>query len=221
MEKRSCDLMILTSCTVPQKGSGRLARAQCTLGASSYVYAEGCPAQDPVSRISAHVRMLEFWGGPRRSSCPITSAAASPRPAATNHSSNRTYLELDSQNASRPRTRGRRTVIVPQLGLTQRGDAGERGRELKILCSLFPGSGRSSDRACARSGRGRARGVAPGRGTRRGSWRNHYPWARPLKTETRVRIPLGPPQTKEPDPCPPAGRPCGLDQGFTRPIAFM
>src|SRR5207302_9371031 len=47
------------------------------------------------------------------------------------------------------------------------------------------------DCACARSGRGRARGVAPGRGTRRRSWWNHYPWARPLKTETRVRIPLG------------------------------
>ena len=36
-------------------------------------------------------------------------------------------------------------------------------------------------------------GVAPGRGIRRGSSRNHEPWARPLKTETRVRIPLGPP----------------------------
>jgi len=28
--------------------------------------------------------------------------------------------------------------------------------------------------------------VAPGRGTRRRSWWNHYPWARPLKAETRV-----------------------------------
>jgi len=31
------------------------------LGASSYVYAEACPAQDLASWISAHVRMVEFW----------------------------------------------------------------------------------------------------------------------------------------------------------------
>jgi len=61
-----------------------------------------------------------------------------------------------------------------------------------ILCSLVPGSGRSSDCACE-VGRRRARGVAPGRGTRRRSRWNHYPGARPLKAETRVRIPLGPP----------------------------
>jgi hypothetical protein len=33
------------------------------LGASSYVYAEACPGQDVLSWISAHVRMVEFFGG--------------------------------------------------------------------------------------------------------------------------------------------------------------
>lgn len=33
------------------------------LGASSYVYAEACPTQDLLSWISAHVRMVEFFGG--------------------------------------------------------------------------------------------------------------------------------------------------------------
>jgi len=33
------------------------------LGASSYVYAEACPSQDLLSWISAHVRMVEFFGG--------------------------------------------------------------------------------------------------------------------------------------------------------------
>src|SRR5439155_1220009 len=153
------------------KGSGRLARAQCTLGASSYVYAEGCPAQDPVSRISAHVRMLEFWGGPRRSSCPITSAAASPRPAATNHSSNRTYLELDSQNASRSRTRGRRTVNVPQLGAPRPGGCAAWIRDLGVQLP----SCRSSELPWIRAVQGRGAPErppavdAPGKG--RGGWR--------------------------------------------------
>src|SRR2546422_10586075 len=58
--------------------------------------------------------------------------------------------------------------------------------------------------------RARARGSG-------GSWRRNGP----LKTETRVRIPLGPPQTKEPDDCPPAARTWGLNGGFRRPIAIM
>jgi transposase len=33
------------------------------LGASSYVYAEACASQDLASWITAHVRMVEFWGG--------------------------------------------------------------------------------------------------------------------------------------------------------------
>src|SRR5438445_8842869 len=33
------------------------------LGASSYVYAEACPSQDLAAWISAHVRMVEFFGG--------------------------------------------------------------------------------------------------------------------------------------------------------------
>jgi hypothetical protein len=57
------------------------------LGASSYVYAEACPAQDLAAWITAHVRMVEFSVARQRSSCPITSAAASPRHAATSPSS--------------------------------------------------------------------------------------------------------------------------------------
>ncbi len=33
------------------------------LGASSYVYAEACPSQDVTAWITAHVRMVEFFGG--------------------------------------------------------------------------------------------------------------------------------------------------------------
>src|SRR5712691_574047 len=52
-----------------------------------------------------------------------------------------------------------------------------------------PAWGSSNEQRHVRS-RSRSR-VAPGRGTRRPSWRNHYQWARPLKAETRVQSPIG------------------------------
>jgi len=57
------------------------------LGASSYVYAEACPAQDLASWITAHVRMVEFFGGAPAMFVPDNLRSGVTHPVATRRSS--------------------------------------------------------------------------------------------------------------------------------------
>ena len=57
------------------------------LGASSYVYAEACPSQDLAAWISAHVRMVEFFGGAPAIFVPDNLRSGVTRRAATSPSS--------------------------------------------------------------------------------------------------------------------------------------
>jgi transposase len=64
------------------------------LGASSYVYAEACPAQDLASWISAHVRMVEFFGGAPALFVPDNLRSGVSQPCRYEPVINRTYLEF-------------------------------------------------------------------------------------------------------------------------------
>jgi transposase len=64
------------------------------LGASSYVYAEACPAQDLASWISAHVRMVEFFGGAPALFVPDNLRSGVTHPCRYEPVINRTYLEF-------------------------------------------------------------------------------------------------------------------------------
>ncbi len=64
------------------------------LGASSYVYAEACAAQDLGSWITAHVRMVEFWGGTPAIFVPDNLRSGVTQPCRYEPVINRTYLEF-------------------------------------------------------------------------------------------------------------------------------
>jgi transposase len=64
------------------------------LGASSYVYAEACVAQDLGSWITAHVRMVEFWGGTPAIFVPDNLRSGVTQPCRYEPVINRTYLEF-------------------------------------------------------------------------------------------------------------------------------
>jgi transposase len=64
------------------------------LGASSYVYAEACPAQDLASWISAHVRMVEYWDGAPAIFVPDNLKSGVTQPCRYEPVINRTYLEF-------------------------------------------------------------------------------------------------------------------------------
>jgi transposase len=64
------------------------------LGASSYVYAEACPSQDLASWISAHVRMVEFWGGAPAIFVPDNLLSGVTEACRYEPVINRTYLEF-------------------------------------------------------------------------------------------------------------------------------
>jgi transposase len=64
------------------------------LGASSYVYAEACAAQDLGSWITAHVRMVEFWGGTPALFVPDNLRSGVTQPCRYEPVINRTYLEF-------------------------------------------------------------------------------------------------------------------------------
>jgi transposase len=67
------------------------------LGASSYVYAEACRAQDLASRITAHVRMVEFFGGAPAIFVPDNLRSGVTQPCRYEPVINRTYLEFAQQ----------------------------------------------------------------------------------------------------------------------------
>src|SRR5215831_20442890 len=64
------------------------------LGASSYVYAEACPTQDLASWITAHVRMVEFFGGAPALFVPDNLRSGVTQPCRYEPVINRTYLEF-------------------------------------------------------------------------------------------------------------------------------
>jgi len=64
------------------------------LGASSYVYAEACLAQDLPSWITAHVRMVEFFGGAPAIFVPDNLRSGVTQPCRYEPVINRTYLEF-------------------------------------------------------------------------------------------------------------------------------
>jgi transposase len=64
------------------------------LGASSYVYAEACAAQDLRSWITAHVRMVEFFGGAPAIFVPDNLRSGVTTPCRYEPVINRTYLEF-------------------------------------------------------------------------------------------------------------------------------
>jgi transposase len=64
------------------------------LGASSYVYAEACPGQDLASWITAHVRMVEFFGGAPAMFVPDNLRSGVTQPCRYEPVINRTYLEF-------------------------------------------------------------------------------------------------------------------------------
>src|SRR5262245_8334692 len=64
------------------------------LGRSSYVYAEACPAQDLASWITAHVRMVEFFGGAPAMFVPDNLRSGVTQPCRYEPVINRTYLEF-------------------------------------------------------------------------------------------------------------------------------
>jgi transposase len=64
------------------------------LGASSYVYAEACWAQDLPSWITAHVRMVEFFGGTPAIFVPDNLRSGVTQPCRYEPVINRTYLEF-------------------------------------------------------------------------------------------------------------------------------
>src|SRR5712691_1629244 len=63
------------------------------LGASSYVYAEACLSQDLAAWISAHVHMVEFWGGAPALFVPDNLRSGVTQACRYEPSINRTYLE--------------------------------------------------------------------------------------------------------------------------------
>ena len=64
------------------------------LGASSYVYAEACPSQDLAAWITAHVRMVEFFGGAPAIFVPDNLRSGVTQACRYEPSLNRTYLEF-------------------------------------------------------------------------------------------------------------------------------
>src|SRR6058998_2216877 len=64
------------------------------LGASSYVYAEACPSQDLAAWITAHVRMVEFFGGAPAIFVPDNLRSGVTQACRYEPSINRTYLEF-------------------------------------------------------------------------------------------------------------------------------
>jgi transposase len=64
------------------------------LGASSYVYAEACPSQDLGSWITAHVRMVEGWGGAPAIFVPDNLRSGVTQACRYEPIINRTYLEF-------------------------------------------------------------------------------------------------------------------------------
>jgi transposase len=64
------------------------------LGASSYVYAEACAAQDLASWITAHVRMVEAWGGAPAIFVPDNLRSGVTEACRYEPVINRTYLEF-------------------------------------------------------------------------------------------------------------------------------
>src|SRR2546429_419078 len=64
------------------------------LGASSYVYAEACPSQDLAAWISAHVRMVEFFGGAPAIFVPDNLRSGVTQACRYEPIINRTYLEF-------------------------------------------------------------------------------------------------------------------------------
>jgi transposase len=77
--------------------TGELVRVELfvgVLGASSYVYAEACPSQDLPAWISAHVRMVEFFGGAPALFVPDNLKSGITQPCRYEPVINRTYLEF-------------------------------------------------------------------------------------------------------------------------------
>jgi transposase len=64
------------------------------LGASSYVYAEACPSQDLAAWITAHVRMVEFFGGAPAIFVPDNLRSGVTQACRYEPIINRTYLEF-------------------------------------------------------------------------------------------------------------------------------
>ncbi len=64
------------------------------LGASSYVYAEACPSQELTAWITAHVRMVEFWGGAPALFVPDNLLSGVTQACRYEPVINRTYLEF-------------------------------------------------------------------------------------------------------------------------------
>jgi transposase len=64
------------------------------LGASSYVYAESCPSQDLTAWITAHVRMVEFFGGAPALFVPDNLLSGVTKACRYEPVINRTYLEF-------------------------------------------------------------------------------------------------------------------------------
>jgi len=64
------------------------------LGASSYVYAEACPSQDLTAWITAHVRMVEFFGGTPALFVPDNLLSGVTKACRYEPVINRTYLEF-------------------------------------------------------------------------------------------------------------------------------
>ncbi len=77
--------------------TGELVRVELfvgVLGASSYVDAEACPAQDLPAWITAHVRMVEFFGGAPALFVPDNLKSGITQPCRYEPVINRTYLEF-------------------------------------------------------------------------------------------------------------------------------
>ncbi len=95
------------------------------LGASSYVYAEACPSQELTAWITAHVRMVEFWGGAPALFVPDNLLSGVTQACRYEPVINRTYLEFAQHygaavvpaRAGRPRDK---TVVEVSVLVAQR-----------------------------------------------------------------------------------------------------
>jgi transposase len=102
------------------------------LGASCYVYAEACPAQDLASWITAHVRMVEFFGGAPAMFVPDNLRSGVTHPCRYEPVINRTYLEFAV--ASAPAAFRVRVWQITSWGRGPRGGSRcRRGLVLTIL----------------------------------------------------------------------------------------
>lgn len=95
------------------------------LGASSYIYAEACAAQDLASWITAHIRMVEYFGGAPAVFVPDNLRSGVTRACRYDPVINRTYLEFAQHYGAAvvPARKGRprdKALVETSVRLAQR-----------------------------------------------------------------------------------------------------